>query len=190
MRGKKKLEADIRELEVGLDRVSRDNHELQSNLKTKSATIRNMQQQIELEREEKQRAKELQSFIDRKISSLSMEKEEADARWEQADKSTRQAQLEVSEVKEKLHKVTVSRDGLNVIKRNLEGLVASLQTELEECTHELKNLDVKMKRAMEDAANLEKDLKVEQDISRKHEAGKKKAEEEIRRLKVCRLMCL
>ena len=131
-RMKKKLEADIRELEISLDRVGRDNVELQTKIKNQSTTMREMSQQIHLECDEKQKLKEIVSRDTRTIKILRKELEDANSLHSDADKSRRQASTALEETNDILGEMTKTRDELLGHKRKLESSVAILETELEE----------------------------------------------------------
>ena len=142
---KKKLEADIRELEISLDRVGRDNVELQTKIKSQSNTMREMSQQIHLECDEKQKLKEIVSRDTRTINILRNELEEANSLHFDADKSRRQVSTALEETKDILGEITKARDELIGHKRKLESSVAILETELEECRYELIDSENKTK---------------------------------------------
>ena len=184
IRTNKKLEADIRELEMALDRVSGDKCELQTKVKNQFLFIRDMEQQMMIAKEEKQRLSEIIHTSDRKVKALSIQVEDFRIKYEQSEKTRRQVQLELNDNKETVNEMISSRDGSNVIKRKLENSVVSLQTELEECVYEMKNAEDKVKRAMGDAAKMAEDLKAEQERSLKSELDRKKSEQLIKELKV------
>ena len=181
---RKKLEADIRELEISLDRVGRDNVELQTKIKNQSSTMREMSQQINLECDEKQKLKEILSRDTRTINILRKELEDANSLHSDADKSKRQASTALEEAKDILGGITKARDELIGHKRKLESSVAILETELEECRYELINSEDKTKRVMDDATKLTEDLKIEKERLLKEEFMRTKAEAMAKELKV------
>ena len=181
---RKKLEADIRELEISLDRVGRDNVELQTKIKNQSSTMREMSQQINFECDEKQKLKEILSRDTRTINILRKELEDANSLHSDADKSKRQASTALEEAKDILGGITKARDELIGHKRKLESSVAILETELEECRYELINSEDKTKRVMDDATKLTEDLKIEKERLLKEEFMRTKAEAMAKELKV------
>ena len=181
---KKKLEVDIRELEISLDRVGRDNVELQTKIKNQSTTMREMSQQIHLECDEKQKLKEIVSRDTRTINILRSELEEANSLHFDADKSRRQVSTALEETKDILGEITKARDELIGHKRKLESSVAILETELEECRYELINSEDKTKRFMDDARKLSEDLKFEKERVLKEDSLRTKAEAMAKELKV------
>ena len=133
---------------MALDRVNGDKCELQAKVKNQFVFIRDMEQQMMISKEEKQRLSEIIHTSDRKTKALSSQVEDFRIKYEQSEKTRRQVQLELNDNMETVNEITSSRDGLNVIKRKLENSVVTLQTELEECVYEMKNAEEKMKRAM------------------------------------------
>ena len=94
-RTKKKLEADIRELEIALDRANADICEFQTKVKNQFVVIRDMEQQIEIAKEEKHRLSEIIHATDRKLNSIAIEVEDSRVKYEQSEKCRRQIHLQL-----------------------------------------------------------------------------------------------
>ena len=171
-------------MEITLDRVSRDNSELQVKLNKQIAVARDMQLKIEEEKEDKERLREEIYASDRKNKILATQLEDCNLKCEQMEKSKRFFELQLKENKEKMSQMSSSKDEVKAEKRKLEGTVASLETELEECSQELRDAENKAKRAMETAAIMEKELKVEQEQSLKKDGILQKKADTIKELKV------
>ena len=183
LRVKKKLETDIHELEMSLDHVSRTNVDLQSNAKKASAQLRDVQQQLDDERQEKDKVRDDLAASERKSNAMANECEECKTYLEQAERAKKQLQLDITDCTERMNDAVAQRDAMSSLKRQMEGDMAALQGELEEYENELRNADEKCKRALVDAMKLAEEVRMEQERAVKEEAGRKSAEAIVKELK-------
>ncbi len=76
MRLRKKLEADINDLETSLDQANLSNSDAQRNIRKYQDQLRELQVQLEDEQRQREDARELYSNSEKKCSALQSEKEE------------------------------------------------------------------------------------------------------------------
>ncbi len=74
---KKKLEADINELEIGLDHANKANADAQKNIKRYLEQIKELQMQVEEEQRQRDETRDHLSAAERRCSLLNAEKDEA-----------------------------------------------------------------------------------------------------------------
>merc|ERR1719249_555643 len=91
-RMKKKLEADIAELEMCLEHANSTNLETQKSIKKYQTQIRDCQAKLEDEQRSKEVAREQLLVADRKAHAMQNALEEARSLLEQADKNRRTAE--------------------------------------------------------------------------------------------------
>ena len=185
VRTKKKLEEAIREMEVALDSVSRDNSDLHIKLKKQFAVCRDTQLKLEERKDEIDRLQEEIYASNRKVNILSNQLEDSSLRCEQAERAKSCLELELKENKEKLIKSAATQNELIVSKRKLETKVTSLEAELEENSRDLNDTEKNMKTLVENNTIIGKELKLEKENSQKKDVMLKKKETTIKDLKVC-----
>ncbi len=74
---KKKLEADINELEIGLDHANKANMDAQKNIKRYLEQIKELQMQVEEEQRQRDETREYLNNSERRCAMLQVEKEES-----------------------------------------------------------------------------------------------------------------
>ena len=181
---KKKLETSIRELEIALDRVSRDNSELQVKFKKQFLLTREVQLKLEEEKDEKDRLQEEIQDSNRMFKIISNQLEDENLKYEKLEKEKRYIESELNTKDEKIKHATAIKEELHETKRKLDAKVENLETELEGSLQELKDTENKMKKALDTVAMTRKQLKMEQENSCKRDNVLKKKEADIRELKV------
>ena len=124
-RMKKKLEADVAELEMSLEHANANNVENQKSIKKYNVQIRDVQTKLEEEQRGKEIARDQLVAADRKAHAMQNALEEARTLLEQADRNRRTAEQELSDVNEQLSDATVQNQAVTAAKRKLE---AEMQT--------------------------------------------------------------
>merc|ERR1712025_935257 len=163
LRMKKKLEADIAELEMCLEHANSTNLETQKSIKKYQTQIRDCQSKLEDEQRSKEVAREQLLVADRKAHAMQNALEEARSLLEQADKQRRTAEMELSDTNESLSEATVLNQSIFAAKRKMESEMATLHADFDEMSAEAKLCDDKAAKAMVDAARLADELRSEQD---------------------------
>merc|ERR1712001_156885 len=172
IRMKKKLEADVSELEMSLEHANANNFETQKAIKKYQQQIRDGQAKLEDEQRGKATARDLLVAADRKAHAMQNALEEARTMLEQADRNRRTLETELSDVNEQLSDATVANQSLAAAKRKLESEIQTLQADYDEMAVEAKNCEEKAAKAMVDAARLADELRMEQEAARDMEKGR------------------
>merc|ERR1712055_273754 len=173
LRMKKKLEADVTELEMALDHVNAASIENQKVIKRYHGQIREAQANLE----EEQRAKEVTRddliAAERRANSMQNALEEARTLLEQADRARRLAEQELSDTNEQLSELTCQNQAIAGAKRKLEAEMQTLHGDLDEMSSEAHLSEEKAKKAMVDAARLADELRMEQEVALGYERDRK-----------------
>jgi len=184
MRMKKKLETDINELEVSVERANIDTMESQKTIKRVQMELKELQ--IALEEEERSRAevREALGLSERRANALHGELEESRTLLEQADRGRRQAEAELGEVQQQLTETSGNYASVSALRRKLEDEVRSLHVDLDEMLNEARNSEEKAKKAMIDAARLADELRAEQESAQQAEQARKSMELTVKDLQI------
>merc|ERR1719403_26832 len=162
-RMKKKLEADVAELEMNLEHANATNLETTKAVKKYQTQIRDVQGKLETEQRDKEVARDQLLAADRKAHAMQNALEEARALLEQADKARRNAEQELSDVNESLSDATVTNQSIAAAKRKMDSEMQTLHADFDEMSAEAKLCEDKAAKAMVDAARLADELRSEQD---------------------------
>merc|ERR1711992_75579 len=173
VRMKKKLEADVSELEVSLEHANAANQETQKVIKGYHNRIRDSQSSLENEQRSKDVARDNLLATNRKANCLQNALEEARTLLEQSDRSRRQTEQELSDTNEQLSELTCQNQAIAGSKRKLESEMQTLHGEMDEMAAEANLADEKAKKAMVDAARLADELRQEQEFAVQFEREKK-----------------
>merc|ERR1711923_407026 len=173
VRMKKKLEADVGELEMSLEHANSSNVETQKAIKKYQTQIRDCQAKLEDEQRAKEVAREQLLVADRKAHAMQNALEEARSLLEQADKNRGTAETELSDVNETLSESTVQNQSIAAAKRKMESEMQTLHGDLDEMSSEAKICEDKASKAMVDAARHADELRCEQDAAMTGEKQRK-----------------
>merc|ERR1719233_2684847 len=173
LRMKKKLEADVVELDTALEHANAANADTQKAIKKYHAQIRDAQAKLE----EEQRNKEIirDNFLanERRANAAQNALEEARTLLEQADRARRMTEQELSDTNEQLSDLTCTNQAIAGAKRKLEAEMQTLHGDLDEMSSEAHLSDEKAKKAMVDAARLADELRMEQEVALGYERDRK-----------------
>merc|ERR1712042_195270 len=120
LRLKKKLEADIGELEIALDAANKVNGDIQKMVKKAQAEYKDMQVKLEDEQKLASEYREQLAASERKGNAINGELEESRTLLEQSDRGRRQAESELADANETLSHYTAQYGSLSMAKRKLE----------------------------------------------------------------------
>ena len=126
VRMKKKLEADVSELEVSLEHANAANQETQKVIKGYHQRIRDAQSNLENESRAKDVARDNLLAAQRRSNALQNALEEARTLLEQADRSRRMTEQELSDTNEQLSELTCQNQAIAGSKRKLESEMQTL----------------------------------------------------------------
>merc|ERR1712203_1139806 len=173
LRMKKKLEADVTELEMSLEHANAGNQETQKSIKKYHQQIREAQGRLEDEQRTKEVVRDQLIAAERRANSVQNALEEARTLLEQADRSRRMTEQELSDTNEQLSDLTCTNQAIAGAKRKLESEMQTLHGDLDEMANEAALSDDKAKKAMVDAARLADELRSEQEIALSFEKDRK-----------------
>ena len=179
LRIKKKLESDINELEIALDHANKANAEAHKSIKRYQAQLRDVEGVFEEETRQRRELGEKAGLADRRANALQGELEEARALLDSADRSKKQADMELSEARAAVNDMTTINSKASTDRRHLEGTIHTMHAEIDEMLSQAKNSEEKAKKAMLDAARLADELRTEQDHSSSQEKAKRTLETQI-----------
>merc|ERR1712096_289613 len=154
LRIKKKLESDINELEIALDHSNKANAEAHKSIKRYQAQLRDTEALLEAESSQKLEIAEKGGLAERKAGALQGELEESRALLDSADRSKKQADMEVGEARSAVNDMTTINSKAAAEKRQLESAIHTMHAEIDDMLHGAKGSEDKAKKAMVDAARL------------------------------------
>jgi len=173
LRMKKKLEADVVELETSLEHANAANQETQKSIKRYHQQIREGQARLEDEQRAKEVTRDQLIASERRANSMQNALEESRTLLEQADRSRRITEQELSDTNEQLSDMTCQNQAIAGAKRKLESEMQTLHGDLDEMASEAHLSDEKAKKSMVDAARLADELRQEQDLAQCFEKDRK-----------------
>merc|ERR1712242_647571 len=163
LRMKKKLEADVNELETALEHANAANQDTQKAIKRYHQNIRDAQAKLEDEQRTKEVVRDTLLGNERRANAAQNALEEARTLLEQADRARRLTEQELSDTNEQLSDQTVMNQGIAGAKRKIESEMQTLHGDLDEMASEAHLSDAKAQKAMVDAARLADELRAEQE---------------------------
>merc|ERR1712038_953767 len=184
LRMKKKLEADVTELEMSLEHANAANQETQKSIKKYHQQIRDAQSRLEDESRTKEVVRDQLLASERKANSIQNALEEARTLLEQADRARRLTEQELSDTNEQLSELTCQNQAIAGAKKKLESEMQTLHGDLDEMVSEAHLSDEKSKKAMVDAARLAEELRTEQDVAQSFERERKLLECQVKDVQV------
>ena len=132
-------------------------------IKRYQGQMREADVQYEEAARQRQEMTERASLADRRANALQGEMEEARCLLDSADRGKRQTEAELAESRVAVNEMNNVNSRAASDKRRLEGLVHTMQAEIDDMLHQAKNSEEKAKKAMVDAARLADELRSEQD---------------------------
>ena len=126
LRMKKKLEADVLELETALEHANMANLETQTVIKKYHEQIRNAQVKLEAEQRSKDQVRDQLLASERRANSNQNALEEARTLLEQSDRARRITEQDLSDTNEVLSDLTCQNQAIAASKRKLESEIQTL----------------------------------------------------------------
>ncbi|KAL6728752.1 hypothetical protein Aduo_010491 [Ancylostoma duodenale] len=179
-RVKKKLEADINELEIALDHANRANEDAQKNIKRYMDQIRELQQTIDEEQKRREEFRELLLSSERKLAAAKQEQEELVVKLEAIERARHVTAQSVKELQEQNNELNSQNVGLATAKSQLDNEIALLKSDITEAQMELAASEERGRRAAADAAKMAEELRAEQERSLQIERSKKQLESQVK----------
>merc|ERR1712083_909943 len=134
---------------------------------------------LEEETRQKMEIAEKGGLAERKANALQGELEEARALLDSADRSKKQADMELCEARAAVNDMTTINSKASSDKRRLEGAIHTMHAEIDDMLSQAKSSEEKAKKAMVDAARLADELRAEQEHSSSQEKAKRALESQI-----------
>jgi len=180
IRHKKKLEADLNELDIALEHANGSNQEANQTIKKYQANIKESQLSLEAEQHSRDKAREELINAERKNHAVRNELEETKTQLEHADKQRRAAEQELSDIVENLSDCTLHNQALQSSKRKLDSEMQTMHADLEEMLQESRIAEDKAKKAMIDAARLADELRNEQEVAQVSEKNRRALDYQVK----------
>merc|ERR1711878_20116 len=140
LRIKKKLEGDINEFEIALDKA---NNEALKSIKRYQGQLREAEVSYEEAARLRQEMSERASLADRRANALQGEMEEARALLDSAERGKRQTEAELTEARMAVNEMNNVNSRAAGDKRRLEAAVHTLQAEIDDMLHQAKSSEEK-----------------------------------------------
>ena len=179
LRIKKKLEADINELEIASDHANKANSEAHKGIKRYQAQLRDVEGMFEEESRQRRELSEKAGLADRRANALHGELEESRALLDSADRAKKQADMELAEARAAVNDMVTINSKASSDKRKLEGAIHTMHAEIDDMLSQAKSSEEKAKKAMVDAARLADELRAEQEHSTSQEKAKRALESQL-----------
>merc|ERR1712141_294363 len=176
LRIKKKLEADINELEIALDHANKANAEAHKGIKRFQGQLRDVEGLYEDESRQRRELSEKAGLADRRANALHGELEESRALLDSADRAKKQADMELAEARAAVNDMVAINSKASSDKRQIEGAIHTMHAEIDDMLSQAKGSEEKAKKAMVDAARLADELRAEQEHSSSQEKAKRALE--------------
>jgi len=180
LRMKKRLEADVVDLETNLEHANSANMESQKNIKKYQENLRQVQMRLEEATRAKSAAHEDLLAADRRAHAHQNALEEARTMLDQADRARRHMEHDLADSNETLGEQTVQNQALTGAKRKGEQELMNLQADLDEMSAEAKLSEEKARSAMIDAARLADELRAEQELAMNFERDRKLLDAQVK----------
>jgi myosin heavy chain 6/7 len=165
LRMKKKLEADICELDIALESANATGIENQRTIKKYQNMIKEVQETLDIEMQARDSTRDAQATADRKVHALQTELEEIRTHLETSDRARRVAEQDLVDAHDHLSELMLQNNSIVAAKRKLESEMQALHTELDETLGETRLTEDKAHNAMIDAARLAEELRAEQEAA-------------------------
>merc|ERR1739846_134883 len=148
LRMKKKLEANVLELDTALEHANAANQDTQKAIKKYHQQIREAQAKLEDEQRNKEVVRDNLLSNERKANSAQNALEEARTLLEQSDRARRVTEQELSDTNEQLSDLTCTNQAIAGAKRKIESELQTLHGDLDEMVGEAHISEEKAQKAM------------------------------------------
>ncbi|XP_043927037.1 myosin-15 [Protopterus annectens] len=184
IRLKKKMEADLNEMEIQLNHANRQATEALKSSRYFQAQLKDAQVQIDDLQHQNDDLKEQVTVLERRNNLLQSELDEVRAALDQSERGRKLAEQELLESTERVNLLHSQNTSLISQKKKLDSDICHLQSDVDEALQECRNAEEKAKKAITDAAMMAEELKKEQDTSAHLERMKKNMEQTIKDLQM------
>lgn len=162
LKQKKKLEADVNDVEYSLESSKKAYAELQNT----NNKLRQMVDEFESNQEDQERQKaELREAVvvsDRRTANLMVEIDEFRTALEHNDRSRKAIETDLQDAAERVNELNSANASLVAHKRKLESEVAALKTDLDDALVDARNAKETLIKSYGDVSRQSDELKIEQ----------------------------
>ncbi|XP_067673678.1 myosin heavy chain, striated muscle-like [Haliotis asinina] len=182
MKIKKKLEQDINELEIALDAANRSRVEAESSSKKYYTEIRELNIKIEDFQKVRDESREAYQSLERRCNMLKGETEEMRTSLESSERARKAAELELSDVTERMNMLTVQITSISNQKRKFDSDIIAMQSDIDDMRSQLNKSEENYNRAVADFTRVSEELRIEQNNSRQLLKVKMHLESQVKEL--------
>uniref|UniRef100_H0V075 Myosin heavy chain 15 n=1 Tax=Cavia porcellus TaxID=10141 RepID=H0V075_CAVPO len=181
-RVKKKMEGDLKDMELQLCSAHRQLSEATKSVDQLQSQTKDLQMQLDDSTHLNSDLKEQVAVVERRNSLLQSELEELRSLQEQTERGRKLAEKELLEATDRVNLFHIQNTSLLSQKKKLEADVAQMQKDAEEMVRVCQNAEEKVKKADTEAANMSEDLKKEQNTNAHLQRMRKNMEQTIKDL--------
>ncbi|CAK9297639.1 unnamed protein product [Gordionus sp. m RMFG-2023] len=181
---RKKLGAEIAELELSLDHANKTNIENMKTIKKLQQQLMDVKSQFDDAQRQLASALDQLSVFQRKAAALQGELEEVRNALDQAFRAKKQAEAEAEEATSRANELASVNASLTNIRAKLETDLAGVSAELDDTHKELKIYQERAAKSAADAQRFEDELRHEQEQSMKIDTLRKAAEQQVKELQI------
>ncbi|XP_027269159.1 myosin-15 [Cricetulus griseus] len=179
---RKKMEGDLKEVEIQLCAANRQVSQTARALGQLQSQLKDLQQQLDDSTYQNKDLKQQVAVAEQRNTLLQSELEELRSLQEQTERGRKLAEKELLEATERIHLFHSQNKGLLSQKKKLEADVAQMQKEAEELLQGCQKAEEKAKKAAAEASNTLEELKKEQDTNAHLQKMRKNMEQTIKDL--------
>jgi len=184
LRTRKKLEADVGELETAIEHANQIHDQNQHNMRRYQDSIQKAGVELDEETNIKDLARENLINMERRSHGLQNALEEARTMLEQTDRARRSAEQEVIEFHDQLSDLSMQNQSLAAAKRKLEQEADNLKQDSDDMKGEAHACEERARNSMIDAARLAEELRAEQEQTAHAENTRRMADALIKDLQL------
>ncbi|XP_061235396.1 myosin-11 isoform X3 [Neopsephotus bourkii] len=180
---KKKLEIDVKDLESQADSANKGREEAIKQLRKLQAQMKDYQRELDDARAAREEIFATARENEKKAKGLEAELIQLQEELAAAERARKQADLEKEEMAEELASAASARTSLQDEKRRLEARIAQLEEELEEEQSNIEAMGDRMRKAVQQAEQLNNELATERAAAQKNENARQQLERQNKELK-------
>ncbi|XP_009079029.1 PREDICTED: myosin-11 isoform X2 [Acanthisitta chloris] len=180
---KKKLEMDVKDLEGQADSANKGREEAIKQLRKLQAQMKDYQRELDDARAAREEIFATARENEKKAKGLEADLMQLQEELAAAERARKQADLEKEEMAEELASAASGRNSLQDEKRRLEARIAQLEEELEEEQGNIEAMGDRMRKAVQQAEQLNNELATERSTAQKNENARQQLERQNKELK-------
>jgi myosin heavy chain 6/7 len=184
LRAKKKLEADISELEIALDHANRANEDAQKNIRRYLEQIKEIQQAIGEEQHKRDTYRENLVNAEKKLSQTKGEHDELVGLVDNLQRIKKQLESDLNELQIQNNELRADNATLQSAKSKLDAELSLLRADYSEASAEVSTAEDRSKRASFEAGKISEELKNQQERSNQVDRHRKNLEYQVKDMQI------